>query len=161
MSNLNTANSKHVATFMRRATAAHESWSNSTKITNKRIPNVSAKRAQGMRKSIIDNNMRYTELVNLASDWAWGLHQAGETVPVISKRVPANRQAQALLDLVANHDASWISKLMLSQDNLPTLRNAGDDYNANWLIAHDTRWGVDILSTVYNRMAAAGLIASN
>ena len=156
MSTLNTTS--HIATYVRRATSAHESWVNATKITNKRIPNVSAKRAQGMRKSIIDSNLRYTELVNLASDWAWGLHQAGKTIPVISSRVPANRQSQALLSLVANEDASWISKLMISQDTLPTLRNSGDDYNASWLIAHDTRWGVAILATVYNRMVAAGLI---
>ena len=146
----------HVAAYVQRAESAHRAWTKQTTATNSRIAHVSAKRAQGLRKSVIDSNMRYTELVNLASDWAWGLHQSGADVPSVSARVPQARQAQALLNLAK--DADWLQKLVLSEAKTANLRNTGDDYNADWLIAHDVRWGVAILHTVKSRMIKAGLI---
>lgn len=148
----------HVITFVKRAESAHQAWAKQTTASNKRIANVSAKRAQGIRKNIIDSNMRYTELVNLASDWAWGRNQAGLSIPTVSSRVSQARQLQALEDIANNDGADWLNKLVLSEDKTVNLRNTGDRYNAEWLLAHDTRWAIAILHSVVDRMTKAGLI---
>lgn len=150
----------HIKGYINRAASAHTYWVAQTHRTNAQIKNVSELRANGMRKAISDSNMRYTELMNLASDWAFARHSQGFTIPVVSPRVPLARQAQALRDIQANQDADWLNMLVLSADKTASLRNTlpGDHhYGANWLLAHDTRWGVAILETIGNRMAAAGL----
>lgn len=150
----------HVQAYLDGAAKAHAAWISQIEKANKSIVNVSPLRANGIRKGIMDSNMRYTELVRLASDWAWGRYKAGHKVAAVSPRVPQNRAIALLQDIESSQDATWLSMLNLSSDKVPALRNTlngANDYNADWLVAHDTRWAVDILKTVVSRMEAAGL----
>lgn len=149
----------HVQAYLDGAAKAHAAWISQIEKANKSINNVSPLRANGIRKGIMDSNMRYTELVRLASDWAWGRYKAGHKVEAVSPRVPQNRAIALLQDIESSQDATWLNDLFLSE--VPTLRNTlngPNDYNADWLIAHDTRWAVDILKTIVSRMEAAGLV---
>lgn len=148
----------HVQAYLDGAEKAHAAWISQIERANATIKNVSPLRANGIRKGIMDSNMRYTELVRLASDWAWGRYKAGHKVAAVSPRVPQNRAIALLQDIKSSQDATWLDNMFLS--DVPTLRNTlngANDYNADWLVAHDTRWAVDILKTVVSRMEAAGL----
>ena len=146
--------------YEQRMRSGHEYWLKTIHATNKTIENVSATRAQGLRKHISDAPMRYTKLMAMVSDWAYASVKAGTIPTSISHRLPMERQT-ALLNQLAASDPSaqvWLKQLNITPQQVANLRNTGHLYNANWLLAHDTRWGVALIDTVLERMNQANLI---
>lgn len=149
----------HIKIYEQRANSARKFWLKSVKTISARIPNVDDTRKQGLRKHMADSNMRYTDLYNHVADWAYARVKSGDTPLSISNRLTFERQRKLLLNIRQNDDtATWIDQLNLKDEQVASVRDAGHLYNAQWLLDHDTRWGVALIDTVLDRMANAGII---
>lgn len=147
-----------MSVFTEKANAAKTSWLKIVEANTKKLNHVSPLRRQGIRKGISDDNMRYTYLMNLASEWAWNRYQDGKKIQAISARVNSTHKMSILMDMLQNDDAQWLNDLVLTGNQLASLNDTGDRYNADWLFAHDLRWAIDINNTIVARMQKANLI---